>query len=82
MKTIPVEVHTSSSDVADEEQFFFTPQDNEEAETEEQTLAQRAEAENKALRQCVNQSDDSWCEQVSKNLLWQERTKAPTRLMQ
>ena len=27
IKTIPIEVHTSSSDIADEEQFFFTPQD-------------------------------------------------------
>ena len=48
IKTIPIEVHTSSSDVADEEQCFFTPQDNEEAETEEQTLERKAEAKNKA----------------------------------
>ena len=54
IKTLPIEVHTSSSDVADEEQCFFTPQDNEDAETEEQTLARKAEAKNKALRQCVN----------------------------
>ena len=60
IKTIPIEVHTSSSDVADEEQVFFTPQDNEEAETEEQTLDRKAEAKNKALRQYVNQSGDSF----------------------
>ena len=59
IKTLPIEVHTSSSDVADEEQCFFTPQDNEDAETEEQTLARKAEAKNKALRQCVNQTHDS-----------------------
>ena len=59
IKTIPIEVHTSSSDVADEQQCFFTPQDNEEAETEQQTLERKAEAKNKALRQCDNQTDNS-----------------------
>ena len=43
-KTIPIEVNTTSSDVAEEELCFFTPQDNEEAETEQQTLARKAEA--------------------------------------
>ena len=66
IKTIPIEVHTSSSDVADEEQFFFTPQDNEEAETEEQTLERKAEAKTK---HSVNVSIKvtTHCEQVSKN---------------
>ena len=59
IKTIPIEVHTSSSDVAGEEQCFFTPQDNEEAETEQQTLTRKTEAKNKALRQYANQTQDS-----------------------
>ena len=33
LKTIPFEAHTSSFDMAEEAQFFFTLQDNEEAET-------------------------------------------------
>ena len=37
VQTTPIEVTTSSSDVADEEQFFFTQTDGED-ETEEQTL--------------------------------------------
>ena len=45
IKTIPIEVHTSSSDVAEEEQCFFTPQDNEEAETEQQTLARKSRSQ-------------------------------------
>ena len=45
--------------MAEEEQCFFTPQDNEEAETEQQTLARKAEAKNKALRQYANQTQDS-----------------------
>ena len=37
IQTTPIEVTTSSSDVADEEQFFFTQADNN-VESEEQTL--------------------------------------------
>ena len=75
IKTIPIEVHTSSSDVADEEQVFFTPQDNEEAETEEQTLDRKAEAKNKALRQYVNQSGESFKASV-KELIMVRANKA------
>ena len=45
IKTVPIEVHTSSSDVADEEQCFFTPQDNEEAETEEQIIGTQSRSQ-------------------------------------
>ena len=37
VQTTPIEVTTSSSDVADEEQFFFTQADGKD-ETEDQTL--------------------------------------------
>ena len=37
VQTSPIEVTTSSSDVADEEQFFFAQEDGED-ETEEQTF--------------------------------------------
>ena len=40
VQTTPLEVTTSSSDVADEEQFFFTQADGED-ETEKQTLERK-----------------------------------------
>ena len=40
VQTTPIEVTTSSSDVADEEQFFFT-QTNDQDETEEPTLQRK-----------------------------------------
>ena len=40
VQTTPIEVSTSSSDVADEEQFFFTQPDSQD-ETEEQVLQQK-----------------------------------------
>ena len=40
VQTTPIEVSTSSSDVADEEQFFFTQTDGQ-GETEEQILQQK-----------------------------------------
>ena len=47
VQTTPIEVTTSSSDVADEEQFFFT-QTNGEDETEEQTLERKEQSRKKA----------------------------------
>ena len=44
IQTTPIEVTTSSSDVADEEQFFFTQAYNEN-ESEEQTLEQKEQSQ-------------------------------------
>ena len=49
IQATPLEVTTSSSDITDEEQFFFTQADNED-ESEEQTFHQ-----NKHSRQDANQ---------------------------
>ena len=43
IQTTPIEVTTSSSDVADEEQFFFTQADKND-ESEEQTLEQKKQS--------------------------------------
>ena len=51
VQTTPIEVSTSSSDVADEEQFFFTQPDSQD-ETEEQIL-QRKEQSQKNAAECV-----------------------------
>ena len=47
VQTIPIEVTTSSSDVADEEQFFFTHTDCED-ETEEETLERKEKSRKEA----------------------------------
>ena len=49
VKTTPIEVSTSSSDVADEEQFFFTQTDNQD-ETEEQILQRKEQSQKKGSR--------------------------------
>ena len=54
MQTTPIEVTTSSSDVADEEQFFFTHTDNQD-ETEEQILQRKEQSREKAVEWVVNQ---------------------------
>ena len=54
VQTTPIEVTTSSSDVADEEQFFFTHTDNQD-ETEEQILQRKKQSREKALEWVVNQ---------------------------
>ena len=54
VQTTPIEVSTSSSDVADEEQFFFTQTDIQ-AETEEQTLQRKGQSQKKAAEWVVNQ---------------------------
>ena len=50
----PVEVLTSSSDVADEEQFFFTQTDGQD-ETEEQILQTKEQSHNKTAEWVANQ---------------------------
>ena len=52
--TTPIEVTTSSSDVADGEQFFFTQTDGQE-ETDEQILQQKQQSREKAAEWVVNQ---------------------------
>ena len=47
VQTTPIEVTTSSSDVADEEQFFFAQADGKD-ETEEQTLERKEQSRKKA----------------------------------
>ena len=54
VQTTPIEVSTSSSDVADEEQFFFTQPDTLD-ETEEQTLQRKEQSQKKAVEWVVNQ---------------------------
>ena len=54
VQTTPIEVSTSSSDVADEEQFFFT-QPGTQDETEEQTLQRTEQPQKKAAEWVVNQ---------------------------
>ena len=46
VQTTPIEVTTSTSDVADEEQFFFAQADGEN-ETEEQTLERKEQSRKK-----------------------------------
>ena len=54
VQTTPIEVKTSSSDVADEEQFFFTHTDNQD-ETEEEILQRKEQSREKAVEWVVNQ---------------------------
>ena len=51
VQTTPIDVTTSSSDVADEEQFLFASADGEDA-TEEQTLERKEQSRKKAT-ECV-----------------------------
>ena len=57
IQTTPIEVTTSSSDVADEEQFLFTQADNND-ESEEQTL-ERKEKSRQNLMQWVENEEPS-----------------------
>ena len=54
VQTTPIEVSTSSSDVADEEQFFFTQPDTQD-ETADQTLQRKEQSQKKAVEWVVNQ---------------------------
>ena len=53
-KQTPIEKTTSSSDVADEEQFFFTQADSQD-ETEEQILQRKQQSHEKATECVANQ---------------------------
>ena len=58
VQTTPIEVTTSSSDVADEEQFFFTHTDNQH-ETDEQILQRKEQSWQKAVEWVANQEPSS-----------------------
>ena len=58
VQTTHIEVSTSSSDVADEEQFFFTQTDNQD-ETEEQILQRKEQSQKKAAEWVLNQEPSS-----------------------
>ena len=53
VQTTPIEVSTSSSDVADGEHFFFTQPDTQD-EIEEQTLQRKEQSQKKATEWVVN----------------------------
>ena len=54
IQTTPIEVTTSSSDVADEEQFFFTHTDDT-IESEEQTLERKEQSRQNAKQWAANE---------------------------
>ena len=58
VQTTATEVSTSSSDVADEEQFFFT-QTFHQDETEKQTLQRKKQSQKRAAEWVVNQKPSS-----------------------
>ena len=58
VQTTPIEVSTSSSDVADEEQFFFTQPDSQD-ETEEQILQRKEQSQKNAAEWLTNQEQSS-----------------------
>ena len=54
IQTTPIEVTTSSLDVADEEQFFFTQANNND-ESEEQTLERKEQSKQKTKQRAMNE---------------------------
>ena len=58
VQTTPIEVTTYSSDVAEEEQFFFTQTDGE-VETEEQTLERKEQSRKKATEWVAHEEPSS-----------------------
>ena len=66
--------------IADAEHFFPTPQDNEEAEYRKTSISERkTEAKKKAVRQCVNQGDDSLRASVTELIKVRPRQSTPTQ---
>ena len=55
VQTTHIEVSTSSSDVADEEQFFFTHADGQ-VETQKQILQRKEQSQKKAAEWVVNRN--------------------------
>ena len=65
VQTTPIEVSTSSSDVADEEQFSFTQTDSPD-ETEEQILQRKEQSQKKAGEWVISQEPSSMEPSVKK----------------
>ena len=65
IQTTPIEVTTSSLDVADEEQFFFTQADNND-ESEEQTLERKEESRQNAKQWAANEESSALKTSVKK----------------
>ena len=65
VQTTPIEVSTSSSDVADEEQFFFRQPDSQN-ETEEQNLQRKEQSQKNAAEWVVNQEQPSMKPSITK----------------
>ena len=59
VQTTPIEVTTSSSDVADEEQFFLFTKTDDQDETGEQILQRKEQSHEKAVEWVVNQEPSS-----------------------
>ena len=58
IQTTPIEVTTSSSDVADEEQFLFTQADNND-DSEEQTLERKEQSGQNAKQWATNEESSA-----------------------
>ena len=65
VQTTPIEVTTSSSGVADEDQFFFTQTDGED-ETEEQTLERKEKSRKKATEWVAHEEPSSMRPSIEK----------------
>ena len=59
VQTLSIEVATSSSDIANEEQFFFAQADGLD-ETEEKILKRKEQSQKKTADWVVNQETSSW----------------------
>ena len=66
IQTTPIEVTTFFSDVADEEQFFFTQADNED-ESEKQTLERKEQSRQNAKQWLANEESPSLKTSVEEN---------------
>ena len=72
VQTTPIEVSTSSSDVADEEQFLFMQAEGQD-ETEEQILQRKEQSQQKAAEWVVNQEPSSMKQSI-KEFTYQSTT--------
>ena len=73
--TTPIEVTTSSSDVADEEQFFFAQADGE-YETEEQTLKKKEQSRKTATEWVAHEEPSSMKPSIKENTKIDGKTTA------
>ena len=73
VQTTPIEVTTSSSDVADEKQFFFTQADWED-DTEEQTLERKEQSQRKAAEWVAHDEPSSMKPSINEFKMFDENT--------